>query len=217
MRNIINQNKAYLLGFGLLFSIALFFQISFGKEACFLFVNQHHSVLGDKLFPYITYFGDGATVIIIAIVLLFFSYRHAILLGSTYLISSQITQVLKRTVFSETLRPSKYFEQLQDLHFVEGVELHKMMSFPSGHTTSIFALMTFFAIITKNKNWSVVYLLIACLGAYSRMYLSQHFLEDLLAGSFIGLVSTFLLMSIIPTFKWYQSISEDARMLKKNN
>ncbi len=106
---------------------------------------------------------------------------------------------------------------MQDLHFVEGVELHKMMSFPSGHTTSIFALMTFFAIITKNKNWSVVYLLIACLGAYSRMYLSQHFLEDLLAGSFIGLVSTFLLMSIIPTFKWYQSISEDARMLKKNN
>lgn len=215
MKDIINKNKTYFIGFGLLFSIALYFQLSLGKEVCFLFVNQHHSEWSDILFSYITYFGDGATVIFITVVLLFYSYRNAILLGSTYLISSQIAQVLKRTVFSETMRPSKYFENVQNIHYVDGVELHKMMSFPSGHTTSIFALMTFLAIITRNKRWSLVYLLIACLGAYSRMYLAQHFLEDLLAGSLIGLLCASLIMAIFPTFKWYQSISVDAALFKK--
>lgn len=215
MKDIINKNKAYFIGFGLLFSVALFFQLSYGKEASFMFVNQHHSALGDTLFPYITLFGDGATVIFIAVVLLFYSYRNAILLGATYLISSQIAQILKRTIFSDTMRPSKYFEQMQNIHYVDGVELHKMMSFPSGHTTSIFALMTFFAIYTKNKNWSLLFLLIACIGAYSRMYLAQHFLEDLLAGSLIGLLSASLIMAIFPKFNWYQSISKDAALFKK--
>ncbi len=215
MKDIINGNKTYFIGFGLLFSIALFFQLSLGKEACFLLVNQHHSKWGDILFPYITYFGDGATVVFITLVLLFYSYRNAVLLGSIYLISSQVAQLLKRTIFSETTRPSKYLEHIPNIHYVEGVELHKMMSFPSGHTTSIFALMTFLAIITKNKNWGLVYLFVACLGAYSRMYLAQHFLEDLLAGSLIGLLCASLIMAIFPTFKWYQSISVDAALFKK--
>lgn len=214
MRKLILENKLFLIAYlgVLLFGFSL--HLVFGKEACFLFVNSNNTALGDLLFPYITYFGDGLTVLLFAIILLFISYRKSITLGFIYLFSSQIAQLLKRLVFSDFPRPSKYFEGKQHLHFINGIELHKMMSFPSGHTTSIFALMAFLAIITKNKKISILYLLVACLGAYSRMYLAQHFLEDLLAGSLIGVLTALLVSSNLQKFNWYQKIPIGAALFK---
>ncbi len=214
MRKLIQENKVFFIGYLLILMTVLSLFSLYGKEACFLFVNSNYSTLGDALFPYITHFGDGITVVIFTLILLFFSYRMAIQSGIIYLISSQITQILKRTVFKEIPRPSKYFEGLADLHFVDGVEIHKMMSFPSGHTTSIFAFMAFLAIITKNKSISILYLLMACLGAYSRMYLAQHFLEDVIAGSIIGVLSAFAVMTLLSNFKWFQSIPAEAALFK---
>ncbi len=214
MRKLIQENKVFFIGYLLILMTVLSLFSLFGKETCFLFVNSNYSVLGDALFPYITHFGDGITVVIFTLILLFFSYRMAIQSGIIYLISSQITQILKRTVFKEIPRPSKYFEGLADLHFVDGVEIHKMMSFPSGHTTSIFAFMAFLAIITKNKSISILYLLIACVGAYSRMYLAQHFLEDVIAGSIIGVITAFAAITLLNNFKWFQSIPTEAALFK---
>lgn len=217
MRKLLQENKVFFIGYLLILMTVLCLKWMYGKEASFLFVNLHYSATGDWLFPYITYLGDGVTVVLFSIILLFFNYRKAIQLIIIYLVSSQITQVLKRTVFSEVPRPSKYFEGKVALHMVEGVQVHQMMSFPSGHTTSIFAFMAFLAIVTKNKSMSILYLAVACLGGYSRMYLAQHFLEDVIAGSVIGVITAFVATSLLNNYKWYQSAKLDRGLMRSKS
>jgi len=59
-------------------------------------------------------------------------------------------------------------------------------SFPSGHSASAFALCLSLAIILKKRVWQLAMFLAAITIAYSRVYLSQHFLVDIWAGSAIG-------------------------------
>jgi membrane-associated phospholipid phosphatase len=81
---------------------------------------------------------------------------------------------------------------------VEGVHLRTAMnSFPSGHTSAAFALFACMALISPRK-WAPLWITAAWAVAYSRIYLSQHFLEDILLGSIIGVVSScavFMLMN----------------------
>jgi membrane-associated phospholipid phosphatase len=44
----------------------------------------------------------------------------------------------------------------------------------------------------ENRFYKVLLLILALLTGYSRIYLSQHFLEDVYAGSIIGVSTTFL-------------------------
>ena len=78
-------------------------------------------------------------------------------------------------------------------------------SFPSGHASTFFVFFTCCALILaykyqhsskENKHHScflidvvmLAFLVLAALGAYSRIYLSQHFLSDVCMGSVIGFI-----------------------------
>ena len=61
------------------------------------------------------------------------------------------------------------------LHLVEGIDLHSVNSFPSGHSASAFALFLCLTIIIKNKALQPIFFTIACLVAYSRVYLRNTF------------------------------------------
>ena len=65
-------------------------------------------------------------------------------------------------------------------------------SFPSGHTTSVFALAILLALNTRDKRISLIYLITAIITGYSRIYLGQHFLTDVLMGSFLGVMTAIL-------------------------
>jgi len=64
--------------------------------------------------------------------------------------------------------------------------LHSSNSFPSGHTTSAFALATVLVLIFRKQKIAIPCLIGATLVAYSRIYLAQHFLQDTIAGALIG-------------------------------
>ncbi len=64
-----------------------------------------------------------------------------------------------------------------------------MSSFPSGHTTSVFALAVLLALNTSDKRISLIYLITAVITGYSRIYLGQHFLADVTTGALIGTLS----------------------------
>ena len=215
MRKLLQENKFFVIAYLLVLITVLGLKLFYSKEVIFLSINAHNSEFGDKFFPIITHLGDGITIIVLTILFLWISYRYSLLSLLIYTISSQIVQILKRVFFSSYPRPSKYFEGKADLHFVDGVRLHQMMSFPSGHTTSIFALMAFLAIITKNKYVGILYVIIACLVAYSRIYLSQHFLEDTIAGSMIGVLSAFIITYVLERYTWYKSSWLDRSLRKK--
>lgn len=187
MKKVITAHRAFFITyllFILLSSVVLF---HYNKTEIHLFFNSIYNDFGDFFFYYLTYVGDGITLAFITIVALFMSKRIALQIGVTGIVSGAIAQLLKKVVFGPTPRPSKYFAELDiPLRYVEGVELHSSFSFPSGHTTAAFALATSILLVLPKKNLGFCLIILAILTGYSRIYLSQHFLADVLLGSVIG-------------------------------
>ena len=85
-------------------------------------------------------------------------------------------------------------------------------SFPSGHTVTAFSAAIVILYLTKNKNWSILLFIVALAVGYSRMYLSEHFFEDVIVGSVIGVLITICWISFIEskqflhTDKWNRGL-----------
>ena len=154
--------------------------------------NSFHNSFFDSFFYYFTFLGDGITALVISITLIAFNFRNALFVGLSNIISVLITQLLKHTLFDDIVRPKKFFEGMHDLYLVPGVDNYLYNSFPSGHSTCAFSLYLALALIIQNKLLKLLFFFIALLVGYSRIYLSQHFFEDVYAGSIIGVFVTLI-------------------------
>jgi len=157
-----------------------------------LFVNRLNSPILDFFFKYWTAFGTFALIGPIILLQCFLKYREALITAVSTLMGLLLVQIAKRFIWYDAPRPKVFFENMQDIHYVAGVHLYSAHSFPSGHTTGAFALFMALALITKRPIYQMIFLISAILVGYSRMYLSQHFLVDVLAGSAIGTFSATL-------------------------
>lgn len=139
----------------------------------------------DRFFSAITHLADGLVPTALSIVLLFaVNMRAFLMMGLSCGLSAIAVQILKRVIAYD--RPYMYKDRLGDLPWVEGLELHHHLSFPSGHATAAFSMCCALAVLIDRRVWSLVLCLGAVLLAYSRVYLSQHFTEDILAGAALG-------------------------------
>ena len=191
LRSIIVANRNFLLCYGFCFVVGLIFLLAKGKTSTFIFLNPFHQSLLDVFFINFTYLGDGifaVAVIVLLMVLRRWSQAWQIL--TAFLLSALLAQVLK-TVFSMP-RPWEVFNHGEYTYFIDGVTHRGFSSFPSGHSTSVFTLATMLAIFEKNKKTNVLYLFAAVAVGYSRIYLGQHFLPDVLMGSFLGVTIAIL-------------------------
>ena len=202
----LKNNKYFFVPYLIIILLLCPILISYSRSELHFYINQYHSGFSDISFTLLTYLGDGIFIILPVVVLLFFSLRHAVFLLTAYLSTGLITQLLKRVFFADVLRPSKFLEGQGVLRLVDGVEMLSGRSFPSGHSTSAFALFLGLALIIRNRYIKLLCFLIACLVAFSRVYLSQHFLIDIIAGSLIGSIGTltlYLLFYKNNERKWY--------------
>ena len=160
-----------------------------GKATSFLMLNGYHSFWLDQFFIRYTYVGDGIFAIVLSLLYLiwFRVNRTGWMLLYSFLLSGLVAQIFKNLCPSP--RPRLFFEHSHILFFIDGVTLSNSSSFPSGHTTTAFAIATVLVLALKNAKWQLVILIIALGVGYSRIYLGQHFLGDVLAGIFIGTVS----------------------------
>lgn len=156
------------------------------KAETHLEFNRFHTPFFDHFFYYATFLGDGYMATIVGVMLLAVRYRWVIIVGLSNILSALITQSLKHTVFDDVVRPKKFFEGLHDIYLVPNVDNYLYNSFPSGHSTCAFALYFALAVILNNKTLKFICFLLALTAGYSRIYLSQHFFEDVYAGSLIG-------------------------------
>lgn len=184
------QNKYFLLPFATIWIVGFLCVLLYSKVSIHLFCNNSHSALGDILFPYITLLGESVPFIVAAI-LLFFHVRKAFFLFATQLVGAIFIYFLKN--YFNAPRPRIVFEKLGlDLYTISGVELHSWNSFPSGHTMAGFAFFFSLAILLQQRYWKVVMLFCAVFTGYSRIYLNQHFLQDILAGSLLAIIIVLL-------------------------
>jgi membrane-associated phospholipid phosphatase len=193
-RNRLRNNSWFILPYLVLILLLLFLHLCLTKSTIHLFINSHNSAFLDLFFKYITILGHGFFTMAIVCIFLFFHYRKSLIVFLAFIVSGIIVQSLKTTIFAESLRPTGYFEGKTALHLVEGVYQLYIQSFPSGHSASAFALFLCLAAFTKSKLLKFLLFTIASLTAFSRVYLSQHFLVDAMAGSFIGVIVSLLII-----------------------
>ena len=129
-------------------------------------------------------------------------------MAANVFLSTVVIQTLKRAIFYDVARPFIYFRDIYELHLINGVEMHHANSFPSGHSSSAFVIFFMLALITKNNSLKFIYFIIASLIAYSRVYLSQHFLIDIYFGSIIS--STITLIIFYFGMKWQNNKLENS-------
>lgn len=201
MKELLKKNLWFFIPY-LIFLITGTFTIAFNsKGELHLFFNLFYNSTGNFLFYYLTYFGEGMIAIIAIIILLTVKYRYAISTTLSCLLSLTITQLLKQTVFCNAIRPIHFFEILgQKLQLVPGVENIRFHSFPSGHTAQAFALYLSLALLVQKKYLKFLFFFMALAVGYSRVYLSQHFFEDVYAGSLIGSTSALLIFYLFNRF-----------------
>lgn len=205
MRKLLKENRFFILPylFALLICAALL--LIYSKPELHILSNKANSPFFDIFFKYATSLGDGAVIAILTIALLFVRYRFAIVFLSGSLLTAGIINLFKKVLLGTVYRPSKYFELYESyqLHFVEGVKLNALQSFPSGHTGTAFNVFFMLALLSPNRWLKLFWFFMAAVVGYSRVYLSQHFLVDISVGSILG-------TSIIFLFYWLLSRSNKA-------
>lgn len=188
LKSILVANRLFFGLYLFFFVIGLIFLLTVGKATAFVDLNPVHRSFLDAVFAWITFLGDGTFSLIVFV---FFLIRRrwsgATQIIAAFLLSALLAQILKR-LFSMP-RPMQFFPAGHYPYFIKGVTLIGFASFPSGHSTTIFALATLLSIFTKDQRLKVLCLLGAVLVGYSRIYLGQHFLGDVLMGSFIGIAT----------------------------
>ena len=179
-------------------SIALLLAI-IPKGELHLLLCQPHTPFLDTIVPIFSDLVDWLPYLVV-VLLLFYRAGWATFLASNLLLSTLIVQPIKHLVNAP--RPLTWFaENMPDvtLPVVDGVKMNLWLSFPSGHTTTFFVLFFSLSIILyaeniKGKNiLSFICFLCASFGAYTRIYLSQHFALDIFAGILIAVCSTLVL------------------------
>ena len=171
----------------------------FPKGELHLLLCQPHMPFLDTIVPVFSDLVDWLPYLVV-VLLLFYRAGWATLLASNLLLSTLIVQPIKHLVNAP--RPLTWFaENMPDvaLPLVDGVKMNLWLSFPSGHTTTFFVLFFSISIILCTENirgkniLSLLCFLLATFGAYTRIYLSQHFTLDIFAGILIASFSTILL------------------------
>jgi membrane-associated phospholipid phosphatase len=192
----IRCNPAYFFGY-FLFSIVLsVYCLALNKSDGFLFINRFHLKLLDYFFILFTNLGNGIFVIGLMIFMLFRrKVGWTLQIGISFLISGLLVQVVKHLIHSP--RPKLFFGP-GAIHCIQGITGTGTSSFPSGHTATIFALTTLLSIYFPDRRSGIFFILIAILTGFSRVYLSQHFPIDVLAGSFAGVLISMVIYLLIP-------------------
>ena len=225
MTNLFRRNSVFI-GLSLMLIVALGLALLWvPKGELHLLLCDRHTPARDIFYRYYTQVAEWFPYVVCVALLLFSRIGDGVFATSALILSALTTQLFKHLINAP--RPLTWFsDNMPDvqLPLVEGVKMNYWFSFPSGHTTSFFALFFVLCIIVTNylasnsasdptaRSNSVSGLLqallfvLATLGAYSRIYLSQHFAADVFAGVVVGIGITlccYVLFCCFEGQKWY--------------
>ena len=192
-RQLVQHHRFFLAVFSLYVLAGALSFLFYKQGSETLFFDSHHTSMRDIFFVLMTNMAEGLSLLVIGILLLLWRVKYFLVYVIDLIILAAVIHFLKHQVFADHLRPSMFFGPTQQLHFVQGVEVMKDFSFPSGHTATAFAVSFLMAIYVRRTWASIIFLCIALLVGLSRMYLLQHFWIDVYFGSLIGVSVTLLI------------------------
>lgn len=200
----------YVIPYLLLLTAILVMMYIYPKPELHLMLNSFHSGVLDFFFKFYTLMAEWPLYVLAFLPSLWKRNKMTLFFAMCELTGGTILQILKHTISNP--RPVSVLEDYPDLvlPLVQGVDMHHSNSFPSGHASTFFMFCTCSVIVLayffsrkdalKTLRNQILFdvalvalLVLAAMGAYSRVYLSQHFLSDVCVGSIIGFTTPFLM------------------------
>ncbi len=191
------ENRSFLLPFSFCIVAGFTLLTLCSRADVHLAVDAHHAPVTDFFFRLLTNLGDGWTAVVLTVILLFVRYGDAMLVAASNILSGIAVQILKHGPFAGSPRPREFFRGVHTLHFVPGVDVYSFNSFPSGHAATACACCFCLALLTRHNALKFTLAVFGLLIAFSRVYLSEHFLADAWAGALAGLAITLVTASAI--------------------
>ena len=153
-----------------------------------------HSEITEKFFHFITKFGEGYFELLLTVVLLSFFFMNKkkynflkkyILAIIFTLLSTQITVNVMKVLFARarpsiTVNPDKFYgimTLIKNTSYWKG----SYVSFPSGHTITIWGTIWILSFIIKSKAIKIPLFILGILVGMSRVYLVRHWTTDVIA------------------------------------
>jgi len=178
------------------------------KGELLLWVNTLRTPFWDTFFIRASSLGNAIIVPFALILVLRFKLKWLAIFLMAFAMQVILVLLFKKGFFSGELRPYLYFYRSgmgELIHLVEGVKIRYINSFPSGHTATMFYLVSFFALLSRNTTASWVLMFLGAFVGLSRIYLVQHFFIDVYFGIFFGTVSSIVAYLVVRRFpqKWH--------------
>lgn len=203
LKKILKDNSFFYYPYLCLLFVSFIVIVTKEKGYLTITINNNHTLFFDYFFKYFTYVGTGYMLIPLVVILFFNNKTFSYLLLSTYAVNGILVFLLKRFIIYDNYRP--YWFLKRAFHQVDGVEVKKLFSMPSGHSNMAFLIFLVLSFMTKsNKVLQLIFLIMATLVAISRMYLYQHFLADTVVGSAIAVVLTTLVYMFYYKKNWIE-------------
>lgn len=156
----------------------------------------------DRLMPIITKFGEAYVFIIFAALLLVFkrTRKTGLMLSAALIIGLVVCNITLKPLVART-RP---FDMPGKEAILMLIKKTTDYSFPSGHSTASFEAAT--VIFATNKKWGIPAIILACLIAFSRLYLYVHYPTDVFFGIAMGVVAGIL--GVFAVNKFYDKLPD---------
>lgn len=213
MYHFITENKNYFLAYLTLLIITLSLLIVVNKGDEVIWLNQFYSPNKNMFFVYATKMGEEWVAIFIGLFILFTrQYKTTLGYLATTLSISILIYSFKHFIFDDAMRP-RIFLKDHPLHFVHGININSNNSFPSGHTAAAFSIFSYLVFTVKHK-WKVFLLILPILVGLSRVYLAQHFLIDVVAGSVLGITTAILFFRLFNGNRFSDNTALNKKLLK---
>jgi membrane-associated phospholipid phosphatase len=171
-------------------AIAVIATVFIGNIPLFLWLNFNGGHSLDIALKYITQTGEVIPWFIALVYMLLYKKQQWKILVFSFIFSTLLAQGIKNILPTQP-RPTKAIGNTATIHTVQGIELHEVFSFPSGHTTTAFTIFLLAVILIPKPSTVVIGLLYAIAVAYSRIYLAQHFAKDIAGGIVCACVAVY--------------------------
>ena len=151
-------------------------------------IQTLHMPFLDKIMVFITRLGDAGIIwIVLSIVLLLIPKTRKS--GAVMVAALVVDVLLCNIVLKNLVARTRPYDVNTGVHLLVA-KLHDY-SFPSGHTAASFTAVVALSFAGEKRAWKAA-LVLACLIAFSRMYLYVHYPTDVLGGILFGVISGYL-------------------------
>lgn len=188
---VLEHNKPFFLLYIIFLVLGLLLVQTNNKLELFLILNAYHTTFLDQFFALFTHLGTPYFSIFLLGVCDKVGFNPNRMSAGYYIMGGLILllSVFLLKEYFQVSRPINFDLIKKQYTQVPGTPSLYNNSFPSGHTATIFFTVTSYLMINKYKPIvQVGFLFLAVLVGYSRIYVGAHFLEDVLAGSYLGMM-----------------------------